>query len=171
MCLDDLKVEYEPCSQPLACSFEAGDTCSWSNSREGEGVWLLTSGSTPSGDTGPSFDHTVGDGTGHYLYTEASLMFSDQYTLLESEPFLFAEDMCFSLWYHMYGADVGSLLVSSLDVVTQDTSNLTEVSGDQGDKWNEMLIDTTTTKNRLTMLQIRGFVSELAFYGNLNIYV
>ena len=76
MCLDDLKVEYEPCSQPLACTFESGDTCSWSNNREGEAAWLLTSGSTPSADTGPSYDHTVGDGTGHYLYTEASLMFS-----------------------------------------------------------------------------------------------
>ena len=167
MCLDDLKVEYEPCSQPLACTFESGDTCSWSNNREGEAAWLLTSGSTPSADTGPSYDHTVGAGTGHYLYTEASLMFSDQFTLLESEPFLFTEDMCFSLWYHMYGEDVGSLLISTLDLATQDSSNLTEVSGDHGDNWTEMLIDTTTTKNKLTLLQIRGFVSDEAFYGEL----
>ena len=165
VCLDDLELLYEPCSQPLACSFEAGDTCSWSNRREGQAVWLLTSGSTPSPDTGPSFDHTLGDSTGHYLYIEASLMLEDQYSLLESEPFLFTEDLCFSVWYHMYGSDVGTLLISSLDVESQVMSNITEVSGDHGDHWLEMLVDTTTTKNRLSILQIRGFVSPTAFYG------
>ena len=60
MCLDDLQLVFEPCSQPLSCSFEAGSTCSWTNSREGEAVWLLTSGSTPTEDTGPSYDHTIG---------------------------------------------------------------------------------------------------------------
>ena len=167
LCVDDLELLYEPCSQPLACNFEAGDTCTWSNSREGGGVWLLTSGSTPSPDTGPSFDHTLGDSTGHYLYIESSLMLEDQYSLLESEPFLFSEDLCFSAWYHMYGSDVGSLLVSSLDVESQVVSNITEVSGDHGDHWVEMLVDTTTTQNRLTILQIRGFVSATAFYGEL----
>ena len=167
VCLDDLELLYEPCSQPLACDFEAGDSCSWSNRRSGQAVWLLTSGSTPSPDTGPSFDHTLGDGTGHYLYIESSLMLEDQYSLLESEPFLFSEDLCLSVWYHMYGSDVGTLLISSLDVESQVMSNITEVSGDHGDQWLEMLVDTTTTKNRLTILQIRGFVSATAFYGEL----
>ena len=92
-------------------------------------------------------------------------MYSDQFTLLESEPFLYSEDMCFSLWYHMYGEDVGSLIISTLDVVTQASTNITEVSGDHGDKWLEMLIDTTTTKNRLSMLQIRGTITSTAFTG------
>ena len=108
----------------------------------------------------------MGDGSGHYLYIESSLMLEDQFSLLESEPFLFSEDLCFSAWYHMYGSDVGSLLVSSLDVESQEISNITEVSGDHGDHWVEMLLDTTTTRDRLTVLQIRGFVSATAFYGD-----
>ena len=110
----------------------------------------------------------MGDGSGHYLYIESSLMLEDQFSLLESEPFLFSEDLCFSAWYHMYGSDVGSLLVSSLDVESQEISNITEVSGDHGDHWVEMLLDTTTTRDRLTVLQIRGFVSATAFYGDLS---
>ena len=66
-------------------------------------MWLLTAGSTPSDDTGPSFDHTTGDGSGYYVYTEASLMMDGEYTLLESEPVIFDKDMCIKFFYHMWG--------------------------------------------------------------------
>ena len=101
--LDDFSITYEACSHPLACSFETGDLCSWTNSREGGAMWLLTAGSTPSDDTGPAFDHTVGDGSGYYVYTEASFMMDGEFTTLESEPVLYDNDMCITLFYHMWG--------------------------------------------------------------------
>ena len=66
-------------------------------------MWLLTAGSTPTEDTGPSFDHTIGDGSGYYIYTESSYMIDGDFTALESEPLLYDKDMCISLFYYMWG--------------------------------------------------------------------
>ena len=90
----------------MSCTFESGDTCSWTNSRLGGVPWLLTAGSTPGVDLGPSSDHTIGDGTGFYVYTDSTYMFDD-YTMLESEPVLFDKDICVEFWYHMWSGGMG----------------------------------------------------------------
>ena len=104
--LDDLSLTYEPCNNPLSCTFESGDTCSWTNSRAGGAPWLLTAGKTPSPDTGPSTDHTTGTGSGFYLYAEASYMFGD-YAMLESEAVIFDKEICVQLYFHMWGGGIG----------------------------------------------------------------
>ena len=106
--LDDFSLTYEPCNNPMSCDFEAGDTCAWTNSRAGGAPWLLTAGQTPSPDTGPSVDHTTGDGTGFYVYTEASYMFGD-YAMLESEAALLDTETCLEFYYHMWGGGIGQL--------------------------------------------------------------
>ena len=46
---------------PDDCEFENG-LCSWVNVQNDQLDWTRRSGSTPSKDTGPSGDHTSGDG-------------------------------------------------------------------------------------------------------------
>ena len=46
------------------CDFEGG-LCSWSNDRTGDDFdWILGQGGTPSSNTGPSVDHTLGSSQG-----------------------------------------------------------------------------------------------------------
>lgn len=45
------------------CDFESG-YCTWSNDFPSELIWLLHSGETPSFDTGPLKDHTLGTAAG-----------------------------------------------------------------------------------------------------------
>ena len=108
--VDDMSVLYEPCPNPGACNFDRGDLCTWTNSREEGGVWLLTSGGTPDDETGPSVDHTTGTSEGFYLYIEASIMMPGDAAVLISEPIMADEEMCIQLYYHMWGAGCDQLL-------------------------------------------------------------
>ena len=166
LALDDLSVESEPCGRPLACSFEGGNLCSWSNSRAGGAAWLLTAGSTPSPDTGPSTDHTTGTAAGFYLYIEASSMISGQFATLASEPIMLETEECVSVWFHMFGSDIGRLEVVNVDIETGAETNVTTVVGDHGDLWQMLLLDSWPT-HKLTSVQLRGSVTETAFYGDI----
>ncbi len=74
--------------------------------------WNLDTGGTPSPDTGPSIDHTLGTGTGIYAFSEATSgnpgdiaeLFSP---CLEISPG--ATNATVSFWYHMYGSSMGTL--------------------------------------------------------------
>ncbi|CAH1259361.1 TMPRSS15 [Branchiostoma lanceolatum] len=46
----------------LPCDFEEGTTCQWVQGVGDNFDWTLHSGGTPSGFTGPSYDHTKGNG-------------------------------------------------------------------------------------------------------------
>ncbi|KAF3836644.1 hypothetical protein F7725_029202 [Dissostichus mawsoni] len=65
--------DEEGCSPELQCSFEHG-LCSWKQEQSGGDVfdWTLTQGPTPTMNTGPWKDHTLGTSSGHYLYIESS---------------------------------------------------------------------------------------------------
>jgi len=54
-------------NENLACTFDLG-MCNFTTSVDYS--WTRRSGPTPSGTTGPSSDHTTGDG--YYMYVEAS---------------------------------------------------------------------------------------------------
>ena len=47
--------------QEAVCDFESG-VCGWTNSDQDHFDWTLSSGKTPTRYTGPSWDHTYGDG-------------------------------------------------------------------------------------------------------------
>ncbi|GIY32544.1 hypothetical protein CEXT_576061 [Caerostris extrusa] len=71
--------------------------------------WKRNQFTTPSGHsgTGPSFDHTFGEGKGgFYLYMEASAPRAVNDTARLFSP-VFPSDYsggCFVFWYHMYGS-------------------------------------------------------------------
>ena len=51
-----------------ACSFDNGNLCTWSNQRSGDNFdWTFQKRGTPSTGTGPSADHTKGNGQGKQL--------------------------------------------------------------------------------------------------------
>ena len=59
------------CSTYTRCNFER-DMCQWSQDATDDFDWTRQAGGTPSTNTGPTYDHTVGDNTGHFVYAESS---------------------------------------------------------------------------------------------------
>ncbi|CAB4007264.1 MAM and LDL-receptor class A domain-containing 2-like, partial [Paramuricea clavata] len=110
--IDDVKLLDGKCPPAGNCDFES-DTCTWTNSLVGDTFdWRRNKGSTLSGSTGPSVDHTRQDSSGYYMYIEASSpRRRGDIALLTSEEFFrtSSSGRCIKFWYHMYGKSIGSL--------------------------------------------------------------
>lgn len=63
--IDDVMLSDDPCPPPGDCTFENG-MCTWVNTKGDVFDWTRNSGSTPSLQTGPSVDHTLGTDYGMY---------------------------------------------------------------------------------------------------------
>lgn len=53
--IDDVSLEYGPCTITASCTFEDYDYCNWYNVQDGRDRfdWTFGSGPTPAGATGP----------------------------------------------------------------------------------------------------------------------
>ncbi|KAL5006374.1 hypothetical protein ScPMuIL_015180 [Solemya velum] len=93
------------------CTFETG-YCRWTQSTDDDFDWTRFQGPSPSDDTGPSVDHTLGTAQGYYLYIDASppRRVNDTARLVSSAV-LSANPQCLHFWYHMYGPHVNTLSV------------------------------------------------------------
>ncbi len=122
----------------------------WTNETSESNLdWSVTQGETPSSGTGPSGDHTSGNG--RYLYTEVSGISSATPVQVYSPVFdLSSFTNCqVSFWYNMNGSDCGSLQIdlyyggSWHNGITAnwDGTNGTSVSGDQGTDWHQVVAD------------------------------
>ncbi|XP_013382774.1 cubilin-like [Lingula anatina] len=105
----------------LYCDFERADTtCGFTTGLGSVFSWTRNSGSTPSSNTGPSFDYTTGlAGVGYYYYTEVTSRNTGDTAILESSNFVFHEtcvEVAFA--YHAYGGDLGTLSVILVHVST-----------------------------------------------------
>ncbi|XP_047444387.1 MAM and LDL-receptor class A domain-containing protein 2 isoform X2 [Mugil cephalus] len=127
---------YQPPALPsYGCSFENGP-CGWVQGAEDELDWFSGSGPTESPNTGPAGDHTTGKG--RYLYIESSLpSVKGNRAQLKSSllPPAGEKGYCFTFWYHMFGATVGSLrmLLQTADHFKETL--VWQKSGNQGDEW------------------------------------
>ena len=66
--------------------------------------WTRDYGGTPSRNTGPSVDHTLGTSRGYYMYIETSGRTAGQKAQLLSPLYIEGAPSCsFSFWFHMYG--------------------------------------------------------------------
>ena len=79
--------------------------------------WERGSGMTPNPHTGPSFDHTFFTGEGHYLYlTSGKMVNKEEKVLLVSKLFDKTSedgpDCMMTMYYHMFGAGLGTLEVA-----------------------------------------------------------
>lgn len=138
--------------------------------------WRVDQNGTPSGGTGPSFDHTIGNSTGKYIYLEASGGCTFQEASLVSPcidlsgttyPF-------FSLWYHMNGSDMGELHIDLLDSTGWNNDIISPVVGNQGNSWEELNFSLASYIGQTIVLRIRGitgsnFESDIAL-DDINIF-
>ena len=93
---------------------------------------------------GPSGDHTTGKG--RYMYIEASSKNKYDKAVLTYEFPIPVNQGCFSMYYHMYGADMGGLNVSTYD--GNSTKVLWYKYRNQGNQWHmaAMSIPPSTSK-------------------------
>jgi PKD repeat protein len=76
--------------------------------------WRVNQGGTPSANTGPLNDHTLGNSSGKYVYTESSYVNYGEEAILYS-PCLALDTntttLSLGFWYHMYGSYIDTLYV------------------------------------------------------------
>jgi len=113
----------------------------WTNDSGDDFDWSFGI-STPSSPTGASADHTTG--TSYFAYTEASGN-NNMNAYLTTPPInidaLITPTLTF--WYHMFGSTMGELHIDIYANSTWDMDAFT-ISGDQGDVWNEEIVDLST---------------------------
>ena len=87
------------------CDFENQDFCNWMNVNGSDFNWLLNAGATPTSQTGPQIDHTLGTSKGFYIFIETSSpALRGWKAQLISEPLVNSNAGCIDFWFHMQGA-------------------------------------------------------------------
>ncbi|KAM9332638.1 MAM and LDL-receptor class A domain-containing protein 1 [Pholidichthys leucotaenia] len=171
--------DEQGCSPELQCSFEHG-LCSWKQERSGGDVfdWTLTQGPTPSINTGPQKDHTLGTIYGYYLYIESSApqAFKDTAvllsrvfhpTLLHGSDTPWSDCHCvFRFHYHMFGSQVFCLAVYLRTTSTGRGQMLWVKYGNQGNLWHRTTLYLTSA--RPFQILIEGTVGD-DFNGDIAI--
>ncbi|XP_070565015.1 MAM and LDL-receptor class A domain-containing protein 1-like [Ptychodera flava] len=157
--IDDIQVMDGDCPKPSQCNFEE-DKCSWSNMVSGDDLdWVLISGATSTGGTGPATDHTTGNENGVYLYLEGSNANVDATAKLYSQTFPAKSTTgCLEFWYNMNGGGIGTLRV---DIVTAENPGTPDtiwtLSGNQDTAWKYGRVPfMQTTEYQLIFVAIRG---------------
>lgn len=182
---DTLVAFYFPQSGPLvepiwAEDFESFNQCSTENDcgitvcdlengwvNEVSGVvddmdWRTNSGSTPSNQTGPAFDHTTTNTSGNYLYLEASGDCNELSAMLVSPciDLTASTDPTLSFWYNMYGADMGSLHVDVFDGESWVLDVMTAISGNQGTQWQLEEVSLSAFNGDIINIRFRGITGD-----------
>ena len=115
------------------------DDC-WINAGSDDIDWDILTDKTSSGETGPDGDHTSGEG--NYLYTESSSCYNHTgYLISPAFNLSSLSNPELSFWYHMYGAEMGTLSIqASTNGGSTWSSDLWSMTGDQGNQWNEAVV-------------------------------
>ncbi|XP_078695032.1 scavenger receptor cysteine-rich type 1 protein M130-like isoform X2 [Branchiostoma floridae x Branchiostoma belcheri] len=139
---EDVGVECQgPDRTLIACDFDV-NTCNFTSDSSADFLWRRRTGRTPSSETGPSFDHTSGNG--YYLYIEASSPRQrGDIARLWSPVFDAYGTHCLQFAYHVYGDSIGALrvLVGNDLVFMRNTS--------QGNMWHDTKIDVTMNQDQI----------------------
>lgn len=137
----------------VPCIGGCGTTCplvgTWLNQGSDDLDWINDRSTTPTGNTGPSNDHTFGNSTGYFLYIESSCNntgYPNKRADIVSAYFDFsavADTVWLSFWYHMQGNTMGLL---HLDVdTTQGQGNwindFIPAITDNLNEWQQRLVD------------------------------
>ncbi|XP_010789094.1 MAM and LDL-receptor class A domain-containing protein 1-like, partial [Notothenia coriiceps] len=166
--------DEQGCSPELQCSFEHG-LCSWKQEQSGGDVfdWTLIQGPTPTLNTGPWKDHTLGTSAGHYLYIESSgpQEFKDSAVLLSRafRPTVHRggrKHCVFRFHYHMFGSHVFCLGVFMRTASSGRGHMLWVRYGDQGNLWHRKTLYLTSA--RPFQIVIEGTVGD-DFNGDIAI--
>ncbi|XP_074549659.1 MAM and LDL-receptor class A domain-containing protein 1 isoform X2 [Halichoeres trimaculatus] len=171
--------DEEGCSPELQCNFEHG-LCSWKQEQSGGDAfdWTRIQGPTPSINTGPWKDHTLGTSYGHYLYIESSAPqeFRDTAVLLSrvfqpthqrgKDPPRSRQHCAFRIHYHMFGSHVFCLAVYLRTTATGRGHLLWIKYGNQGNLWHRKTLYLTSV--RPFQIVVEGTVGD-DFNGDIAI--
>ncbi|XP_053397191.1 sushi, von Willebrand factor type A, EGF and pentraxin domain-containing protein 1-like [Mercenaria mercenaria] len=137
--VDDISMTKGTCSD---CDFDNG-FCHWTQVDNDDFDWTLNEGQTQTSNTGPSSDHTSGNG--RYIYIESSIRRRGDVAWLLS-PFQHAGKYCFSFWYYMYGEHVDRLRVGLWWYINGTGQALFRTTGNQGNNWipGNIIVKSTT---------------------------
>ncbi|RNA14511.1 MAM and LDL-receptor class A domain-containing 2-like, partial [Brachionus plicatilis] len=160
MALDDISLQVGVCPSFGSCTFEGEDYCFYTNVEDGrdEFDWEFGTYKTGSSLTGPTYDHTLGNPSGSYLFIEASSpIVTGNRAILESTLFLPTPTygLCMDFWYHMYGSGMGTMNIytNSSNVSTLIWSQ----SGNKGNVWlNGQVNINSASSFRVKIEAIRG---------------
>lgn len=131
--------------------------------------WWPWNSDTYKDGTGPSEDHTSGNGK--YLYTESFFLDGEPGSFELFSPYFNLNSLTkpvVSFWYHMYAEslEMGSLHVDLYSVNEDNWYNdVVVVSGSQGDTWKNKLIDISDFKNK-GLIKLRFRVLSSSSYQN-----
>ena len=120
--------------------------------------WRALNGITPTSNTGPIGDHTLGTIEGIFLYLEPTEECFRKEAIMISPCIDLGQiaNPALKFWYNMYGSDMGSLrldLISNGELV----KNIMEpIEGDQGQGWNEAVVDLSAYIGQDVNLRFRG---------------
>ena len=76
------------------------------------GQWNI--GEAQTVEDGPSYDHTVQNGAGHYAYVSSENHDETKVYRMSVKPPASIEDICFTFWYHMRGGNFKRLSLTSV---------------------------------------------------------
>ncbi|XP_061227383.1 LOW QUALITY PROTEIN: IgGFc-binding protein-like [Neopsephotus bourkii] len=146
------------CDSPTACNMSCTfdvDFCEWEQATSDNFDWTRHKGPTPTPNTGPSHDHTTGEG--YYIYLQGNKQEPGEVAQLVSPVCSSEGPHCFRFWYHMYGeAEAMALRVY---VVHNETSTLEwKEAGNKGDRWN--LGEVTVHIKGNTQIVLEGMIGE-----------
>ncbi|MDF1754815.1 MAG: autotransporter-associated beta strand repeat-containing protein [Verrucomicrobiales bacterium] len=147
----------------------------WVNDNTDDVDWVSDKGGTPSGDTGPSVDHTLGTASGTYMYVEASSNAHNKTARMISPQIDLTDYAAAQLefYYHMWGNTIGTLSVqASTDDGASWSGDLFSLTGEQqanqADPYQRAFIDLTpfvgTSTLRLRVTNVTGstYSSDIA---------
>ena len=174
---------FTNCSTAWGCaSVVCNLTQGWFNVPNINGVdsidWRTHRGATGTGNTGPSSDHTSGNGK--YLYLEGSGNGGSGCTNKEAKAYSPCFDLkgtnnpTVSYWYHAFGGGIGSL---HLDVLANGKWNLDvakPITGAKGNQWLQQTASLKEYEGEEIIIRFRGktgngFAADLAIDDiNLN---
>ncbi|XP_030350861.1 zonadhesin-like [Strigops habroptila] len=143
-----------PTACNMSCTFDVG-FCGWEQATSDNFDWTRHKGPTPTPDTGPSQDHTTGEG--YYIYLQGSNQKPGEAAQLVSPVCGSEGPHCFRFWYHMYGA--AEAMALRVYVVHNETSTLEwKEAGNQGDRWN--LGEITVHSKGNMQIVLEGMIGE-----------
>ena len=169
---------FTTCSTAWGCeTITCGLSAGWFNVPNTPAVnpdsidWRTHTGSTGTGGTGPSSDHT--SGSGNYLYLEGSgnggSGCRNKWAMLHSPCFDLTgtNDPQLSWWYHANGGAIGELHVDALANGQWHLDIAPEVSGSQGNQWNQATADLSPFQGQEVVIRFRGstgngYIADLA---------
>ncbi|XP_052392245.1 enteropeptidase isoform X8 [Carassius gibelio] len=149
--------------EKINCSFEE-NFCLWRQEFYDDGDWLRAQGAVPPYNTGPSFDHTIGNESGTYIVTPMTPGSWQKSFRIYSLPLTpTKESVCLQFWYHMFGVEVWRLTVTA-----QKGSSITDLfqkEGNYGDSWNYAQATLNIDAEAVVVFEVKkrdGFRNDIA---------